>query len=472
MFLELKKPQKVVQTNPQTLKFIEDNLSLPSDVAALKASKNSKVDTVFAVNQIAGRKIASEKLPLWASLENVIYPVHLSLEQCSSQFTAEYKKSLTRELLKSIPENHSTFVDLTGGFGVDFTILSQLFDESIYIEQHSELASIAQHNISVMCKNIVHCFNEDSVIALNAIPRATMIYIDPARRDSNGSRTYAIEDCTPNVLLLKHKLLDIADFVIVKLSPMLDWRKTIADFEGNVSQVHIVSCNNECKELLVVLDNNIHTNIRVHCVNDDQHTIFCAKYDLKSARIEVFLDDSIDASEHDSEPACESACGHEFEFASEPDSEPETSEFGVSASESSIPTCVGKSKNFLKEYANYVYEPNASIMKSGCFELLTHMYSVNQIAQNSHVFVSKNPVKQFPGKMLAVTNICTMNKLDLKQALNGITHASIVVRNFPMSVDSLRKKLRIKDGMQIRIIATTDSQNNHILIFAKPENEK
>lgn len=449
MFLELKKPQKIVQTNPQTLKFIEDNLSLPSDVAALKASKNSKVDTVFAVNQIAGRKIASEKLPLWASLENVIYPVHLSLEQCSSQFTAEYKKSLTRELLKSIPENHSTFVDLTGGFGVDFTILSQLFDESIYIEQHSELASIAQHNISVMCKNIVHCFNEDSVIALNAIPRATMIYIDPARRDSNGSRTYAIEDCTPNVLLLKHKLLDIADFVIVKLSPMLDWRKTIADFEGNVSQVHIVSCNNECKELLVVLDNNIHTNIRVHCVNDDQHTIFCAKYDLKSARIEVFLDDSIDASEHDSEP--------------------ETSEFGVSASESSIPTCVGKSKNFLKEYANYVYEPNTSIMKSGCFELLTHMYSVNQIAQNSHVFVSKNPVKQFPGKMLAVTNICTMNKLDLKQALNGITHASIVVRNFPMSVDSLRKKLRIKDGMQMRIIATTDSQNNHILIFAKPE---
>lgn len=449
MFLELKKPQKIVQTNPHTLKFIEDNLSLPSDVAALKASKNSEVDTVFAVNQIAGRKIASEKLPLWASLENVIYPVHLSLEQCSSQFTAEYKKSLTRELLKSIPENHSTFVDLTGGFGVDFTILSQLFDESIYIEQQSELASIAQHNISVMCKNIVHCFNEDSVIALNAIHRATMIYIDPARRDSNGSRTYAIEDCTPNVLSLKHKLLDVSDFVIVKLSPMLDWRKTISDFEGNVSQVHIVSCNNECKELLVVLDNNIHTNIRVHCVNDDQHTIFCAKYDLKSARIEVFLDDSIDASESD----CES----------------ETSEFGLSAVESSIPTCVGKSKNFLKEYANYVYEPNASIMKSGCFELLTHMYSVNQIAQNSHVFVSKNPVKQFPGKMLAVTNICTMNKLDLKQALNGIAHASIVVRNFPMSVDSLRKKLRIKDGMQMRIIATTNSQNNHILIFAKPE---
>lgn len=453
MFLELKKPQKIVQTNPHTLKFIEDNLSLPSDVAALKASKNSKVDTVFAVNQIAGRKIASEKLPLWASLENVIYPVHLSLEQCSSQFTAEYKKSLTRELLKSIPENHSTFVDLTGGFGVDFTILSQLFDESIYIEQQSELASIAQHNISVMCKNIVHCFNEDSVAALNAIHRATMIYIDPARRDSNGSRTYAIEDCTPNVLSLKHKLLDVSDFVIVKLSPMLDWRKTISDFEGNVSQVHIVSCNNECKELLVVLDNNIHTNIRVHCVNDDQHTIFCAKYDLKSARIEVFLDDSIDASESAFKSASES----------------ETSEFGLSAVESSIPTCVGKSKNFLKEYANYVYEPNASIMKSGCFELLTHMYSVNQIAQNSHVFVSKNPVKQFPGKMLAVTNICTMNKLDLKQALNGIAHASIVVRNFPMSVDSLRKKLRIKDGMQMRIIATTDSQNNHILIFAKPE---
>lgn len=452
MFLELKKPQKIVQTNPHTLKFIEDNLSLPADVAALKASKNSKVDTVFAVNQIAGRKIASEKLPLWASLENVIYPVHLSLEQCSSQFTAEYKKSLTRELLKSIPENHSTFVDLTGGFGVDFTILSQLFDESIYIEQQSELASIAQHNISVMCKNIVHCFNEDSVIALNAIHRATMIYIDPARRNSKGSRTYAIEDCTPNVLSLKHKLLDVSDFVIVKLSPMLDWRKTISDFEGNVSQVHIVSCNNECKELLVVLDNNIHTNIRVHCVNDDQHTIFCAKYDLKSARIEVFLDDSIDASESDSES--------------------ETSEFGLSAVESSISTCVGKSKNFLKEYANCVYEPNASIMKSGCFELLTHMYSVNQIAQNSHVFVSKNPIKQFPGKILAVTNICTMNKLDLKQALNGITHASIVVRNFPMSVDSLRKKLRIKDGMQIRIIATTDSQNNHILIFAKPENEK
>lgn len=469
MFSELDAPKEITKPTLKTLNFIKENAALTSDQAALKASRNPEIDVHYAINQIAGRKIAQTKLPLWAKYDDIVYPVHLSLEQCSSQATAQYKASIVKKLIDSLgknDENAHTLVDLTGGFGVDCTILSDLFQKTIYFEQQPELASIVQHNMRILGKNNVYCFNTDSTTAISSVSSApsvsanqnaqntqsaqsthkiTMIYVDPARRNSHGSRTYAIEDCTPNVLLLKQQLLSIADFVMIKLSPMLDWRKTIADFKGNVSQLHIVSCENECKELLIILDNDIHTNVVINCVNDDQLTTFYAKYDLSSNRIEI-ISRNISNENNDYE-----------------------SRIVNNSSANSLNDYSNNSLEYLKNYASYVYEPNASIMKSGCFELLTQLYAVKQISSNSHVFVSQNPIKQFPGKMLAITNICSMNKRDLKEALNGITYANIAVRNFPMSVDALRKKLRVKDGGQTRIIATTDSTNRHILILAKAE---
>ena len=438
----LTQPNSVLLPNEETKKFILEHISLSPTEAALLAHNKPNVDAVFALNQIAGKQIAKQKLPLWAQCEEVIYPTHLSMEQCSSQATAKYKAQLAKNLLSELETNsEKILVDLTGGFGVDCTLMSEFFDSAICIEQQSELSSISQHNMNALCHSRVNCYNNNCIESLEAIEKATIIYIDPARRNANGERTYAIEDCTPNVLNLKNKLLKKAKIVIVKLSPMLDWHKAVQDFNGNVSSLHIIASHNECKELLLVVDSQIHENLKVYCVNDQQITKIRASYDSETQQVKA---ESIEYCE------------------SKEDTE------DTENSENSI--C---DKNSWQNYAKYVYEPNAALMKIGCFSLIEKQYHTLQLQTNSHVFVSAAYNKSFPGKIWKIENVCSMNKKEIKKALENLTHANIVTRNFPMSAETLRKRLHIQNGGNTRLIATTDSNNQHILIrAAETETEK
>lgn len=356
----------------------------------------------MVIQQIAGWQVARTKVPSWAEVEGLHYPRHLSLEQCSSEQTARYKASLLSP--------GDTFVDLTGGFGVDFFFMSQPFQRRVYVEQQQELCDIARHNFDLLnhpCTVVCGSATE----YLQQMPHASAIYIDPARRDAHGARTYSISDCTPNVLELQELLVKKADRVIIKLSPMLDWHKAASDLQ-HISAIHIVSVQNECKELLLVLADGAMSEAPVVCIN-------------------LLADGTLQRFEYN----------------------PATNASSVNVN--------------AKVNTTYLYEPNASIMKAGCFDEIGDFYQICKLSANSHLYVSDHEVMDFPGRGFQILSIPSMNKRELKEALRDIDRANITVRNFPMSAEALRKRLRLKDGGDLYIFATTVGDGSHQLFICR-----
>ena len=429
---------------------------------AFLGSKYPEVDMPFALDQIRGRKMARVKLPRWASLEGIIYPPHISMEQCSSESTALYKAELAARLL-GLPasssgtemkaENEIEFVDLTGGFGVDFSyIAARLGVKSMYVERQAHLCEAAKENFgrlglkNVIVKNgdgieVLHSFHpkkkdaasaDDSLGITYDQPRSLLktnlglkiIFIDPARRDDAGNKVVSLKDCTPDVTVLQEEMLSKADYVIIKLSPMLDWHRAISEL-SHVREVHIISVNNECKELLLVLsarnmgemevssaDGEVKhvENLRIYCINDAQSFV-CDELDMESSSVKI------------------------------------------------APSTL--------EEMQYLYEPNASLMKAGCFSVLSERYDARMLSKNSHLFMSREPIAVFPGRSFRIIAISSFNKKKLKRHLSGITKANIATRNFPLSVSELRKRLKLKDGGETYIFATTLSDESHMLVITE-----
>ncbi len=415
---------------------------------AFLGSKYPEVDMPFALDQIRGRKMARIKLPRWASLEGIIYPPHISMEQCSSESTALYKAELAARLL-GLPvsssgtemkaENEIEFVDLTGGFGVDFSyIAARLGVKSMYVERQAHLCEAAKENFgrlglkNAIVKNgdgieILHSFHpkkkdaasdDDSLGITYDQPRSLLktnlglklIFIDPARRDDAGNKVVSLKDCTPDVTVLQEEMLSKADYVIIKLSPMLDWHRAISEL-SHVREVHIISVNNECKELLLVLSaRNMSENLRIYCINDVQSFV-CEESDMESSLVKI------------------------------------------------APSTL--------EEMQYLYEPNASLMKAGCFGVLSDRYDARMLSKNSHLFVSQAPIEAFPGRSFRIIAVSSFNKKELKRHLAGITKANIATRNFPLSVAELRKRLKLKDGGETYIFATTLSDESHVLVITE-----
>ena len=433
--------------NEKTRLFIERNLNADIRQLALQGSKDSEVDLPLALRQIAGRQTARRKLPSWAALDGLLFPPHLNMEQCSSEQTARYKADICRRLLENHhdspftlhdspftlhPSPFTNLVDLTGGFGVDFSWMSEAFDEATYVERDSELFAISSHNFGLVnFVNSVKTLNMDGIDYLHQLSHATVIFLDPARRDDKGARTYGIAVCTPNVLEIKDELLQKSDFLILKLSPMLDWRKAISDLgEQNVHEVHIISVQNECKELLLVLSASQPA---------PPYTLFTLN----------LLSDGT---------------SQQFQVPSPTSLHPSCVPSVASEQSSSAPFTFHFSPVTLHQY---LYEPNASIMKAGCFQELAQHYSVQPLAPNSHLFVSEQPIADFPGRSFQISAISSMNKKELKTVLSDIHSANITVRNFPLSVADLRKKLKLADGGNVYIFATTLANNQHVLIVCR-----
>ena len=506
--------------NQATLDFIRQHQDDDVRQLAFLGSKYPEVDMPFALDQIRGRKMARVKLPRWASIDGIIYPPHISMEQCSSEQTALYKAELAARLLGLSPsssengeekekesenasnlhlseicefagkgavdsefaKNEATcekqqilteskenvnetkeephegdfseetgFVDLTGGFGVDFSyIASRLGVKSMYVERQAHLCEAAKENFgrlglkNAIVKNgdgieVLHSFASkkeaaasDSLGITEDQPQSLLktnlglklIFIDPARRDDAGNKVVSLKDCTPDVTLLQEEMLSKADYVIIKLSPMLDWHRAVSELNC-VKEVHIISVNNECKELLLVLsarnmgkmeassaDGEVkHTgNLRIYCVNDAQSFV-CDELDMESSSVKI------------------------------------------------APSTL--------EEMQYLYEPNASLMKAGCFGVLSERYDARMLSKNSHLFVSREPIAVFPGRSFRIIAVSSFNKKELKRHLSGITKANIATRNFPLSVAELRKRLKLKDGGETYIFATTLSDESHVLVITE-----
>lgn len=434
--------------NQATQDFIRQHQDDDVRQLAFLGSKYPEVDMPFALDQIRGRKMARVKLPRWASLEGIIYPPHISMEQCSSESTALYKAELAARLL-GLPasssgtemkaENEIEFVDLTGGFGVDFSyIAARLGVKSMYVERQTHLCEAAKENFgrlglkNAIVKNgdgieVLHSFHpkkkdaasaDDSLGITYDQPRSLLktnlglkiIFIDPARRDDAGNKVVSLKDCTPDVTVLQEEMISKADYVIIKLSPMLDWHRAISEL-SHVREVHIISVNNECKELLLVLSaRNMGGNLRIYCVNDAQSFV-CDEMDMESSSVKI------------------------------------------------APSTL--------EEMQYLYEPNASLMKAGCFGVLSGRYDARMLSKNSHLFVSQAPIEAFPGRSFRIIAVSSFNKKELKRHLSGITKANIATRNFPLSVAELRKRLKLKDGGETYIFATTLSDESHVLVITE-----
>lgn len=506
--------------NQATLDFIRQHQDDDVRQLAFLGSKYPEVDMPFALDQIRGRKMARVKLPRWASIDGIIYPPHISMEQCSSEQTAFYKAELAARLLGLSPsssengeekdkesenasnlhlseicefagkgavdsefaKNEATckkqqiltesaenvneikeephkgdfseetgFVDLTGGFGVDFSyIASRLGVKSMYVERQAHLCEAAKENFgrlglkNAIVKNgdgieVLHSFaskkeaaasdslgitEDQSQSLLKTNLGLKLIFIDPARRDDAGNKVVSLKDCTPDVTLLQEEMLSKADYVIIKLSPMLDWHRAVSELSC-VQEVHITSVNNECKELLLVLsarnmggmealsaDGEVkHSgNLRIYCVNDAQSFV-CDELDMESSSVRI------------------------------------------------APPVL--------EEMQYLYEPNASLMKAGCFGVLSGRYDARMLSKNSHLFVSREPIAVFPGRSFRIIVVSSFNKKELKRHLSGITKANIATRNFPLSVAELRKRLKLKDGGETYIFATTLSDESHVLMITE-----
>ena len=425
---------------------------------ALQNSGKAVVNLPFVLDQIAGWQMARTKLPAYAAHEGIVYPPHLNMEQCSSEATARYKAALVSRLLAAdvahtmpaddvahtMPADkvaETTLVDLTGGFGIDFSFLAPLFGKAVYVERNEDLCAIARHNFNCLGLTHFEAINADGVAYLQQ--RVTesadsshrlIVFIDPARRDANGHKVFGIEDCTPDVLALKDRLMAVASCVLLKLSPMLDWHAAARAFRPYCREVHIVSVANECKELLLVLTPSVATDdaassIRLVCANDAEIFEQTVSFDLTPSNTSFLIDTG--AAEY---------------RAAEVNYEP-----------LSIDALVGA----------VLCVPNASIMKAGVFSALSHAFGVTAVDRDFHLFVGRQALKGFPGRQFRILGITTLNKRELRQHLSGMTQATIAVRNFPLSVAELRKRLKLKDGGSYYLFATT-MQGRHIIFITQP----
>lgn len=410
-FAKQKKPERNMYTKPSeaTLRFISDHRTENVKDLALKYAKNPDIDLLYALQQIDGWQRAKEKLPLWSENHDIIYPKHISMEQCSSEKTADYKREIVTAEQMAHPSSSASrkLLDLTGGFGVDLSYMSTVFSRAVYVEQQEYLCEVAEHNFKVLGLEHIEVVNSTAEEFLEkSKERFDVIYLDPARRDSNGKKTYAIADCTPDVVKLMPLLKAHGDRIIVKLSPMFDHHEFKRYFEG-ISRIHILSVKNECKETLLEIDYENPLG-KVVCVNDND--VFETTME-SDATLPMFR-------------------------------EPEIGE--------------------------KLFVPNASIMKAGCFAELCKSFNLVPIGKNSNLFLSdRQSHSHFPGRVFQIKAVCSLNKKELKETFKDVRQANIAVRNFPLSADEVRKRLRtvlgLRDGGETYIFCTTSGKNHIVL---------
>lgn len=381
-----------------TKQFIRENLNADVPTLALRKAPVG-TDVSLALRQIAARQLLQKKVPTWSNNEELLFPAHLSIEQCSSEAAAKHKAGLM--------EGHS-FADVTGGLGIDTFFIAQHFQKADYVERQVELCELARHNFEVLNADI-KVLNETSEEYIKHCEPKNWIFVDPARRDQYGRKTVSIADCTPDVAALQDSLLNKAEHVMVKLSPMLDISKALEELR-HVEEIYVVAVANECKELDFVLERDFEGQPRWVCVN------------LMTGQPEMcFM--------LEEEKACAAKMAD-----------------GVS---------------------RYLYEPNPALMKAGCYKLLTHRFDIFKLHKNSNLYTSEQLVSRFPGRVFEVEGCMRYNKKLKEALLFDVEKASIAVRNFPLSVDELRKVLKIKDGDGTFLFATTLKGEERVIIKTK-----
>lgn len=369
---------------------------------ALKLKRSETVRPDYVARQIEGRQTMRIKMPIMGEKEGIVYPQHISLEQCSSYQTAKYKSGLAEG---------ETMVDITGGLGVDFSVMAKRFGEATYVEKNEELAAIVKHNMPLLGLEKANILNKDGVEYLyNIGKRVNCIYLDPARRDGHGGKTVKLRDCTPDIVELQETLKEKADTVIAKLSPMLDIREALGELT-EVKEIHIISVENECKEMVVVMERGHKGEPTVTAVNIGKGGEEKISYKLSDEQ----------------EAQCQIA----------------------------------------SEVGRYIYEPNTALMKAGAYRLLAERYRVAKLHPNTHVYTSDELVEDFPGRKFEVIGTGTLGKGKRPETLKEVKRANITARNFPMKPEEIKKQLKVGDGGEDYIFAITAKDDKKTIIHCR-----
>lgn len=391
------------------LSFIQAHLHERIETLALSMPKAfSSAEKAFVLRQIEGYQKLAKKVPSWTQIPELHYPPRLSLEQCSGETTARYKALLIERLV----DEKKNMADLTGGPGIDFSFLAPLFKTATYMEQWHELVALAQHNFPLLGLSHAIIMETDGTKALETLPYQSLIFIDPSRRDKAGRKTVRLQDCTPNLCELLPLLEEKSDTLLCKLSPMLDLHTALGEL-APISEAHIIAAQGECKELLLV---------RQHKKNKEAPTrIIC----VDEAR--------------------------QFTFTREEERQ-------------TTPVYIKEGETLTDQY---LYEPNPALMKAGPFRLLSTRYGVRKLHTNTQLYTSPRLLPDFPGRRFRICAQSRFNKAALKQVLANITAANLSTRNFPQSVATLRQKLRLKEGGDLYLFATTLNGNEHALLICE-----
>ena len=371
-------------TDPNIQEFINNNInSNPADLM-LKASLYPEWDMKAIAQQLVGKQIAKKKLPTWFQNNEVLYPVRLSMEQCSSEETAKYKSKII---------NSGQGIDITGGFGVDTFFFSKKSKSIIYCEQSKELALLVTNNLHALKQNNCEIFVGDGVEYLKKLRKIDWIFVDPSRRKENH-RVFQLKDCKPNVIDLIGLFFDKSDHILIKTSPLLDIHQTLSNFD-TVKEVHVIAVNNDCKEVLYFLEKDFTGEAQFFCVN------------LKKENTEELM----------------------FTLSEERETE-----------------------SIYSKPLEYIYEANAAIMKAGAFKSIASKFGLYKLHKHSHLYTSQKFISEFPGRSFKVKKVLNPNKKSLNKLPKK---ANLSCRNYPHKVDLLKKNLKISDGGNDYIFATT-----------------
>jgi hypothetical protein len=375
------------------------NLNIESNITELALKKNPfpELDYTVLLNQILAKQKAKLKLPTWFDAQNIIFPEKISIEQTSSEKTAQYKASLIKG---------ESLIDLSGGFGIDDYYFAKHFKEVIHCEINNNLSEIVQHNYNVLKISNIKCFSGESTAVLKTLNRKfDWIYVDPSRRHDKKGKVFLLNDCEPNVPQLLSFYFKYSENILIKTAPILDIQSGLNELQF-VKRIHIIALENEVKELLWEIEANYSGEVHINSINIEKESI--------------------------------------------------TEDFAV----------------FKKDYKSnfstvqkYLYEPNAALMKSGEFSYVSEKYKIAKLHQHSHLYTN-NELITFPGRSFEIIECIPFQKNDLKKHITN-QKMNISTRNFPLKVDEIKKKFKIKDGGTIFAFFTTDIENNKIVLLCK-----
>ena len=347
-------------------------------------------------------------MPTWAAVGELLYPVRLSLEQCSGEPAARYKAQVVERLFaEDIAAHHSlSMADLTGGFGVDFSFLAPLFSRAVYVERQAELVALARHNFPLLGLAQVECVESDGIDYFRAMTPVDLLFLDPARRDGAGRKTVLIEDCQPDVKVLLPELLAKCRVLMLKLSTMLDLRQAIDALGGVVAEAHVFAAQGECKDLLLVCRSDFSDETAIFCANERANFFFRASDEI------------------------------------------------------ALPV------SFADSVRGFLYEPDAAVMKAGAYKTIAVRYDLQKLHPNTHLYVSEMEHTDFPGRVFRIENVVGFSKKEQRE-LSALKRANLSVRNFPATVAELRKRLKLQEGGDAYLFACTLHDETKVIIIAR-----